>query len=192
MIIIRHRVNTIKELEETPKEFGVEIDIRTWGNALTLHHEPFEKGELLEDFLKHYDHRFIILESKTERIEPKVIELAERYDIKDYFLLSVNPPFMWKLMNEGVRKMAVRFSELESLETCNLWANKVDWVWVDTWTKLPLDKKSYDILKKHFKICVVSPEILNRPQEIAEYKRFFVENKMDVDAVCTDDCKAWR
>lgn len=191
MIIIKHRVNTVKELKETPEEFGVEVDIRTWGRDLILHHEPFEEGELLEDFLSNYNHKFIILESKVERIEPKVIELAERYGIKDYFLLSVNPPFMWKLMKEGFTKMNVRFSELESAETCLLWKGKAEWVWVDTWTKLPLDRKSYDILKKHFRICVVSPEILGRPHEIAGYRKFFSDNKMEIDAVCTDDCEAW-
>ncbi len=192
MIIIKHRVNTVKELKETHERFGVEVDIRTWGKDLILHHEPFEKGELLEDFLSNYNHKFIILESKVERIEPTIIELAEKYGIKDYFLLSVNPPFMWNLMNKGFKKMNVRFSELESVETCKLWAGKAEWVWVDTWTKLPLDKKSYSELKKHFKICLVSPEILNRPDEIKTYRKFFQDNKMDIDAVCTDDCKAWE
>lgn len=192
MIVIRHRVNTIKDLKETPERFGVEVDIRTWGNSLILHHEPFEKGELLEDFLSNYNHKFIILESKVERIEFAVLEMAKKYGIKDFFLLSVNPPFMWKLMNEGFKKMNVRFSELEGLENCRLWADKVEWVWVDTWTKLPLDKNSYDELKKlNLKICLVSPEILGRPHEIKEYREFFAKNKMEIDAVCTDDCEAW-
>lgn len=192
MIIIKHRVNTVKELKETPEEFGVEVDIRTWGKDLILHHDPFVKGEKLEDFLSNYNHKFIILESKVERIENRVIELAKQYGIKDYFLLSVNPPFMWKLMNENFKKMNVRFSELEGTETCLLWKDKAEWVWVDTWTKLPLDRKSYDILKKHFKICLVSPEILNRPQDISKYRKFFTDNKMEIDAVCTDDCEAWK
>ncbi|MBI2232425.1 MAG: hypothetical protein HYU56_00760 [Candidatus Aenigmarchaeota archaeon] len=192
MIIIKHRVNTVKDLKETPEEFGVEVDIRTWGKDLILHHDPFVEGEKLEDFLSNYNHKFIILESKVERIENRVIDLAKQYGIKDYFLLSVNPPFMWKLMNENFKKMNVRFSELESAETCLLWKDKVDWVWVDTWTKLPLDRKSYDILKKHFKICLVSPEILNRPQDIAKYRKFFSDNKMEIDAACTDDCEAWK
>lgn len=192
MLIIKHRVNTVKELKETPKEFGIEVDIRTWGKDLILHHEPFEKGELLEDFLRNYEHAFIILESKVERIEPKIIELAETYGIDDYFLLSVNPPFMWVLTNKGVRKMSVRFSELESVETCLLWAGKADWVWVDTWTTLPLDKERYDKLKKHFKICLVSPDMLGRPHEIAVYKKFFADNNMEIDAVCTDNCEAWK
>lgn len=192
MIIIKHRVNTVKDLKETEERFGVEVDIRTWGKDLILHHDPFVRGELLEDFLSNYRHKFIILESKVERIEPAIIEMAERYGIKDYFLLSVNPPFMWNLMNKGFKKMNVRLSELESVETCKLWANKCEWVWVDTWTKLPLDKNIYGILKQlNYKICLVSPEILNRQHEISEYRRFFSENKMEIDAVCTDDCEAW-
>ena len=118
--------------------------------------------------------------------------MAESFGIKDYFLLSVNPPYMWVLTNKGIRKMAVRFSELESVETCLLWKGKVDWVWVDTWTKLPLDKKNYDVLKKDFKICLVSPEMLNRPGDIKKYREFFSENKMEIDAVCTDVCVDWK
>mgnify|MGYP001578618545 FL=1 len=192
MIIIRHQINTIKDLNATSEEFGVEVDVRTWGPDLVLHHEPFVKGELLEDFLRNYNHRFIILESKVERIEPRVIELAERYGIKDYFLLSVNPPMMRNLMYTSFTKMNVRLSEMESVETCMMWAGKAEWVWIDTWTMLPLNSDNYNRLKKHFKLCVVSPEILKRPHEIAVYKKFFADNKMEIDAVCTDDCEAWR
>lgn len=191
MLIIKHRVNTTKGLKALPKEFGVEVDVRSWKKDLILHHEPFQKGEKLDKFLKNYNHSFIILESKEERIEPRIIELAEKHGICDYFLLSVNPPFMRKLAEDGVRKMAVRFSELESLETCKLWAGKVEWVWIDTFTKLPLDKRAYKLLKKCFKICIVSPELLGRPGEINSYKAFFKKNKMNIDAVCTDFPERW-
>lgn len=192
MIVIKHRVNTVKDLKATEERFGVEVDVRTWGKDLILHHDPFVQGELLENFLSSYNHKFIILESKVERIEPAIIDMAERYGIKDYFLLSVNPPFMWNLMNKGFKKMNARLSELESVETCRLWAGKCEWVWVDTWTKLPLDKRNYDILKQlGYKICLVSPEMLGRLQDIQIYRKFFADNNMSIDAVCTDSCEAW-
>ena len=34
---------------------------------------------------------------------------------------------------------------------------EAEWVWVDCFTQLPLNNESYTQLKKHFKICLVSP-----------------------------------
>ena len=45
MIIIKHRVNTSKELKKVDKNFGVEIDLRSNRNNIYLHHDPFKKGE---------------------------------------------------------------------------------------------------------------------------------------------------
>lgn len=41
MILIKHRINKISELKRVNKNYGVEIDIRTRGKHLVLHHEPF-------------------------------------------------------------------------------------------------------------------------------------------------------
>ena len=43
MEFIIHRVNTIKELKQIPKEYGCEIDIRTDRSKLILNHDPFPK-----------------------------------------------------------------------------------------------------------------------------------------------------
>ena len=43
---ILHRVNTIALLEKTPSNFGVEVDIRSYGGNLIIHHDPFKQGEL--------------------------------------------------------------------------------------------------------------------------------------------------
>jgi hypothetical protein len=39
MEYIAHRINTIKELKEIPKNYGVELDLRDFGNRLILQHE---------------------------------------------------------------------------------------------------------------------------------------------------------
>ena len=41
---IIHRVNTVKGLSKVPKDFGVEVDIRSEGKRLIMHHDPFEEG----------------------------------------------------------------------------------------------------------------------------------------------------
>ena len=35
---ILHRINTIAQLKNTPIKYGVEVDIRSWGEDLVIHH----------------------------------------------------------------------------------------------------------------------------------------------------------
>jgi len=85
MLLIKHRVNTIEELKLTPKDLGVEIDIRPEGNMLILNHDPHQGGENFEEWLNQYQHAFVILNIKSEGIEKRVIEMVEKKGIKDYF-----------------------------------------------------------------------------------------------------------
>ena len=41
MNFISHRVNTIEALEATDQAYGVEVDIRSHGSQLVIHHDPF-------------------------------------------------------------------------------------------------------------------------------------------------------
>lgn len=187
-LIINHRINAIEELDKTPPSCGVEIDIRAYKDQLILHHDPFVQGCDLEDFLKHYHHSFIIFNIKCEGIEQRVIELAEKYNIKEYFLLDVTPPFIYKLLKQGVTKMAVRYSEVESRETCFNFRGKIDWVFIDNLTHLPIENNAFKKLREYFKICIVSPELLGR-DEIEKTKELLKDNP--VDAILTDEINRW-
>ena len=66
MNIIRHRRNTHEALAEVSTDHGAEIDIRSWGDSLILHHEPYETGTLFEDWLENYRHGTLILNVKEE------------------------------------------------------------------------------------------------------------------------------
>ena len=189
MLVINHRVNTIQKLKETPREFGIEVDIRTYNDKLVLHHDPFIIGEDFAEFLEHYDHVLIILNVKCEGIEKKVIEMVENKGIKEYFLLDVTPPFMFKLINQGISKMAARFSEFESIETCMNLKGKIEWVFIDNLTHLPIENNSFQKLREHFKLCVVSPELLKR-DEVEETKEILRNNP--VDAILTDNPQRWK
>jgi hypothetical protein len=119
-----------------------------------------------------------------------VIELAERHKVRDYFFLDCANPTLIRLARRGVRKLAVRFSEYEPIESALALAGQAEWVWVDCFTRLPLDAESHRRLKQHFKICVVSPELQGHPAvQIAEYRKVF--EKLPIDAVCTDLPEAW-
>ena len=185
---IAHRVNTIEELKKIPKEYGVEIDLRDdhISGELIMVHDPFVQGQKFKDFLKEYDHKLIILNIKSERIEYTVLEnIRDSGKDIDYFFLDSSFPMIYTLSNSGERKLALRYSEFESLDSIMLMKNRVDWIWVDCFTKFPLEKKTYDKLKKHFKLCYVSPELQQQPEKLLEYRKYILENDLVPDAICT-------
>ena len=133
--IIIHRVNTIKGLKQIQPQFGTEIDIRAWGSELILNHEPFLSGEKLEDYVDEYQHGTLVLNIKEAGIEDEVLRLVRlRPQIKNYFLLDIEFPYMYRASRQGERSIAIRFSEEESIELAKKYTEKIDWVWIDTIT----------------------------------------------------------
>jgi hypothetical protein len=191
MLKIAHRINTIQQLKETPIEFGVELDLRPDGDKIIIHHDPFTEGEDFEDWLKFYKHSFIILNTKAEGMEERILALLEKYKIDNYFFLDLSLPFLIKYMKKGLSKIAVRFSEYEPLEFVMKFAGKVEWLWVDCFTDLPLNHENYKTLKKHFKLCLVSPEL--QGYDISRIEDFKTKLKdMPVDSVCTKRPELWK
>jgi hypothetical protein len=186
MEFIAHRVNTLQELKELPKEFGVELDLRDFGERLILQHDPFTDGENFEDYLKHYDHGTMILNIKSERIEHKVLELINKYKIKKYFFLDSSFPMIYLLSNKGEKNVAIRYSEFEGLDTILNMKNKVNWIWIDCFSKLPITTESYNLLKGYgFKFCLVSPELQGQEEKLETYKNYLHEEGIEFDAICT-------
>ena len=196
MIIIRHRVNNIDELIATPPELGVEIDVRGYGDKLLLNHDPVDNPKNYDElgaYLKHFHHSFIIFNVKEAGYEQRIIDLAEKYGIKNYFLLDVEFPYLYKATRKDkFRKIAVRYSEAEPIEAVQAQINEngeslLDWVWVDVNTKLPLNKESFTVLREAgFKICLVCPERWGRPEDIQKYKDFMKKEGIKLDAVVTN------
>lgn len=183
---IAHRINTVEQLKSLPTECGVELDLRDFGNELVLEHDPFTGGEKFSEYLRHYQHGTMILNVKSERIEHRVLELLVENKITDYFFLDSSIPMIYLLSKSGEKRSAVRFSEIESIETVLLMADKVDWVWVDCFSKLPIDRYSYKRLKEAgLKLCLVSPELQGRPEDIANYKDYLANEGIVFDAICT-------
>ncbi|MFC1566347.1 hypothetical protein ACFL4A_00730 [bacterium] len=186
MEYIAHRINTIEELKKIPFKYGVEIDIRDYGNELILNHDPFQAGESFEDYLKHYRHGTMILNIKSERVEHKVLELVKKYNILKYFFLDSSFPMIHFLSTKGEKNIAVRFSEYEGLDTVLAMEGRIKWIWVDCFTKLPINKDNYSVFQKAgFKLCLVSPELQNRDEDIEIYKKYLVDNNIKIDAVCS-------
>ncbi|MEX2114110.1 MAG: phosphatidylinositol-specific phospholipase C/glycerophosphodiester phosphodiesterase family protein [Pirellulales bacterium] len=191
MLTIAHRVNTIVQLRQVPPECGVEIDLRDSGDRLILQHDPFSDGENFADWLAHYRHAHLILNVKSERIEHRVLELVHERGIDAYFLLDCSFPMIRLLSGLGERRIAVRFSEVEPIEAALALAGKIEWCWVDCFTRMPLTPATYDRLKASFKLCAVSPELQGRSvASIAEYAESL--RPYPLDAVCTKRPDLWR
>ena len=186
MHFIAHRVNTIKDLLNTPIEYGVEVDLRDFGEKLIVQHDPFKNGEDFEEYLKHYNHGTIILNIKSEGIEFKVLELLKKYNINNYFFLDSSFPMIHLLSSKGEKNIALRFSEFEGIDTISLMSKKVNWIWVDCFSKLPITAQIYKLLKNHkYKLCLVSPELQNQDLKLELYKSYLQQEGIIFDAICT-------
>ncbi len=190
MLLIAHRRNTIDELKSTPREYGIEMDIRSFGERLVVHHEPFRDAVNFEEWIKHFNHKTLILNVKEEGIEYRVKEIVERQGIQDYFFLDLSFPYLIKMVNTGEKRVAVRFSEYETIETVMSLAGKAAWVWIDCFTKMPLTQDHYEALTGKFRLCIVSPELQGRNvEEIQDFKELL--GPFSIDAVCTKRPDLW-
>lgn len=167
MKLIAHRRNTLADLRATDSKYGVEVDIRSQGPHLVIHHDPFVDGELFDERINAYRHGTLILNVKEEGLEARLIALMQTQGISDYFFLDQSFPFLVKWSKAGEHRCAVRVSEFESIDTALTLAGKVDWVWVDCFTRFPLNSDDAQQLKQAgFKLCLVSPELQGRDAEI--------------------------
>jgi hypothetical protein len=180
----------MEALKKVPIEYGVELDLRPDGDRIIIHHDAFQKGEDFETFLEQFNHAFIILNTKAEGMEERLIELMQKHQITNYFFLDLSLPFLIKYMNLGHKQIAVRFSEYEPMEFVLNFAGKVDWVWVDCFNELPLNESNFSLLKKHFKICLVSPELQGHSIETIQLFKNQLMN-LPIDAVCTKRPDLW-
>lgn len=196
MEYIAHRINTLAELKELPKEYGVELDLRDNLNGeIYIQHNPFEEGENFETYLQNYNHGTMILNIKSERIEIRILEMLKKYSIEKYFFLDSSFPMIYLLSKNGEKNIALRVSELEGLDTVRNMAGKVQWIWVDCFSKIPIGKKEAEELKKlGYKLCFVSPELEGRDQDIEVYKNQIEQENISFDAICTKsyNIKRWQ
>ena len=195
MKLISHRRNTVSELLATDSKYGIEVDIRSKGDRLIIHHDPFVAGESFDEWIDAYRHGTLILNVKEEGLEARLIALMQSKGIADYFFLDQSFPFLVKWSKAGEHRCAVRVSEFESIETALTLAGKVDWVWVDCFTRFPLSEHDARSLKDAgFKLCLVSPELQGRDAnvEIPHLVSLLKERNIAADAVCTKRPNLWE
>jgi len=185
MKIINHRVNTASGLQSISDQNGVEIDVRDFGKDLVLSHDAFCGGELFEDFLRNYHKSTLIINVKSEGIEKEVFRLLKKFQIEDFFLLDCSFSAISKMILDGEKRFAARFSEIESINSVFALTGKADWVWIDYFSLNPFNPDVFiELKKRNYRICICSPDLLGWNDLVEPYVAFFLNNKIRPDAVC--------
>lgn len=186
-------MNSIKDLQSTSNNLGVEIDIRTFGSDLILQHEPFVSGTRLEDWLAHFNHQMLIVNVKEDGLESSILDLMEKFEIKDFFFLDQSMPSLYKVSQLYPNYCAARISDIESIET--VLKTNAGWVWFDShsgdWDFI---KRSFiELSKLKIKKCLMSPELqrFDYELEISTLKLIIDECSLSFDAVCTKYPERW-
>ena len=195
MIYVVHRVNKTKQLKKIAHNYGVEVDIRSNSSKLIIHHDPFKKGELFENWLENYNHKFLIINVKEEGLEPFILEKLNKFKIKKFFFLDQSFPFILKYSKELSYRSAVRFSEFENIQTPLAISKYVNWIWIDCFFNTPLNKSVIKKLCEYsFKTCLVSPELHGRDPNLdipwMIKKLNFL--KFRPNAICTKYPEIWE
>lgn len=195
MEFIAHRINTSEELKSVPRKYGVEIDLRDRGDRLVLSHDPFCDGEDFSDWLENYHHGTLIVNVKSERIEHRVLELLSDRGVRSFFFLDSSFPMLHLLGESGETRTAIRYSEYEGMDTVMAMAGRAQWVWVDCFSRLPLDAAiSQQIEDAGFRICLVSPELQAQDEKIEQYAAQLQRDQITCAAICTKlhNIERWR
>jgi hypothetical protein len=194
--IILHRINKINELKKIDTKYGVEVDVRSFKDKLICSHDPFLKGDSFDDWIKEFNHKFLIINIKEEGIEKKLIEIMKFYKIKNFFLLDVTFPFIFKLSKKDFKNLAYRISDLENFNENIFTKLKINWVWLDTFYEFSDDliNKINRLKQKHkLKLCLCSPELhMSRNIKISnKILEKIYSSKLKFDAICTKNPKLW-
>jgi hypothetical protein len=185
-MLIAHRINTLDQLKHLPSDMPIEFDVRESDYECTVRHDAFTPGESLISLLPYLKTRLCIVNVKCEGLEHYILKLFRLYSIESFFFLDCSIPMIHKLTRGGESRIAVRWSEYEGIESVKAWAGKVQWVWVDCFTKYPLTKQTAEELQElGFKLCLVSPELQGRDTDIEPYCEDLLKLGVHPDAVCT-------
>ena len=195
MLIIKHRLNTIRKLEKLNYDYGAEIDIRSYKQDIIISHDPFKKGEKLIEWLKNFKHKFIVFNIKEEGLEFQLQKLLIKFNIKEFFLLDQSFPFYVKNIKTFGKKSSIRISEFEGIGRAIKLRKFTSWLWIDHFSKFPLSNENIKTLNSlNFKFCVVSPELIsevNLLKKISIIKNIFKKAGVKIDAVCTKKPSYW-
>jgi hypothetical protein len=193
-LVVAHRRNHPAELAETPRDQGVEMDIRSYADRLVVTHEPFDPGIDLEEWLDAYAHAFLVANVKEEGLEQRVEAALAARGIEQWTYLDQSFPFMVRTLRRGETRCMVRVSEYESVDTALALHPRAQWVWLDSFTgALPAQADLSRLAGAGYRVMLVSPELQARDPEpeVAGIRRALADAGVALDAVCTKRPALW-
>lgn len=198
MLIIKHRVNWSVELNQIDPRFGIEVDVRTYGDKIVVSHDPFNKeAEEFKHWINHFKHKILVINVKEEGIEKNIDQIMNEFPAIDYFFLDQSFPFLVKKLWAKEFRTAIRFSDLESVETLNSVIKnlscKPNWIWIDDFTGQweHLERlKAIDL--SEINTCIVSPELHGRDLYMEGQKLKHNLEFISPTAICTKDPEYWE
>ena len=190
MLKIHNGANTLVQLRQVPPFMGVAADVRDFGHRIVLQAAPLHDGEDFEPWLKYFQHALLVLHVRSDGLQFRLRELLAQHGVTNYLFADSSVPAIVELLKAGERRIALRFSSREPLEQALVFAGQLEWVIVDCFDGLPLDDKVFKKLRKHFKLCVVSPELRgHRITKIKDFEKALRE--FQVDAILSDYPDLW-
>lgn len=197
MILINHRTNTIDGLIKTDSQHGVEVDVRSWCGELILQHDPFKSGVGIEQWLSHYNHKFLIVNVKEADLGGALIKLFKKYEINEYAFLDQTFPEIYLSKHDIERrfKSFLRISEYECIETVEASVGFCRHVWIDFFEGIWECSSHLKLLKeKGFFTCLVAPELQYRcsVRDQDDALCFVRANREAISSICTKNIKWWE
>jgi hypothetical protein len=193
--IISHRVNTVEQLKKLDPAWGAEIDLRgdpASPGKIYIAHDPWTTGEDFETWLAIYKQTqkgTLILNTKEDGLETRIIELLGKAGVKNFFFLDTALPTLVKWTQQNKKTFfAIRFSTFEPTEFVEKFKGTAEWLWVDGFQGIYPPKEQLRKLTTHFKLCLVSPELQGLKTEI--YPRTAETDNL-FTAVCTKIPAYW-
>lgn len=191
---IAHRINSLAQLRKLPRELGAEIDLRFRGSRVILAHDRGAAGPGLAAFLDLWARQkrasTLILNPKEDGLDRAALKLLRERGIERFFFLDLSFPSTVRLtLRQGERRVALRVSEYETLESAMRLKGKADWIWLDSFSGRPPSRELAERAARHFKVCLVSPEVEGFPP--SRIRAFRPWGGL-VDAVCTKRPDLWE
>lgn len=194
MIYIKHRQNTLAELNHIHLDWGVEIDLRSNVHTGEIHlsHDPWKVGVSFERWLKAFVSRRIrgplVLNTKEDGLEDSILRMIKKYRVTNYFFLDTAfPTLVKRILKHHERHFYFRYSKFEKISGTSKLKTGFDWIWLDCFNGEPLPANEVKALGQKYRICMVSPELHQKSN-----RNKFRALIPFVDAICTKDPQAWE
>lgn len=194
MQIIKHRINTVQELLNTQIDYGVEVDIRSSGRELTVHHDAFSFGITFDEWLEYYRHGKMIVNCKEEGIEAQIVAKLLEKSITDYIFLDCSSATINRYKSNDEFPFFGRVSYFECLDNILNNTNLFSGIWIDTFSGLPLNREEIKKLSEiELYTCLVSPELIpgRNDADVISLKQQMFDMCFEPNAVCTKNDTKW-